>query len=116
MTIRFITPILYSSDIDRSVAYFTEKLGFTSLWGYEEPSTFSAVGRDGIEIFFSLNSQGAPGTWLMVWVKDVDAFHNDLQSAGAIIKMPPTDQPWNVREMQVECPDGHTLRFATETK
>lgn len=31
---------------------------------------------------------------------------------GLEITWPPTDMPWNVREMHVRHPDGHVLRIA----
>ena len=31
---------------------------------------------------------------------------------GLEITMPPTDEPWNVREMHVRHPDGHMFRLS----
>lgn len=54
--------------------------------------------------------QGAPGTWISIFVDDVDALHADYRRTGAIIRQPPTDYPWGLREMNVEDLDGHRLR------
>jgi uncharacterized glyoxalase superfamily protein PhnB len=35
-------------------------------------------------------------------------------NAGAIIRQPPTNFPWGVREMNVEDPDGHRLRIGSD--
>jgi uncharacterized glyoxalase superfamily protein PhnB len=32
---------------------------------------------------------------------------------GAIIKSPPGDKPWGMREMQVADPDGNVIRFGS---
>jgi catechol 2,3-dioxygenase-like lactoylglutathione lyase family enzyme len=54
-------PILRVSDMEASVRYYTEKLGFESAeWGNEH---FTCVSRDGAAIYLCQGSQGNPGTW-----------------------------------------------------
>jgi uncharacterized glyoxalase superfamily protein PhnB len=110
-----INPILAVHDVEVSIAYYMEKLGFTRCWGWEEPPTFGGVSRDSIEIFFCKDCQGTPGTWMSIWVDDVDALYEELKSRGADIRQPPTNFPWGVREMNVSDPDGHHLRFSMAT-
>jgi catechol 2,3-dioxygenase-like lactoylglutathione lyase family enzyme len=111
MTVNNLIPILYVSDFSRSVSYFTDKLGFKKLWDWGDPPGFGAVARDKIEIFLCLNGQGQPGTWMSIFVDNVDELHAELAAKGALIPMAPRDEPWGMREMHVECPDGHILRF-----
>lgn len=111
MSIQHITPILYVSDFGRGMSYFVEKLGFRKLWDWGDPPGFGAVGRDKVEIFLCLEGQGKPGTWMSVFVEDVDALYEEFTAKGAVIPVPPRDEPWGMREMHVECPDGHILRF-----
>jgi hypothetical protein len=111
MKIAGLTPILYASAFTPLMDYFVDKLGFRKLWDWGAPPTFGAVGRDQIEIFLCQGSQGQPGTWMSIFVDDVDELYDELRQRGATIKMPPTDEPWGMREMHVECPDGHILRL-----
>jgi catechol 2,3-dioxygenase-like lactoylglutathione lyase family enzyme len=111
MTVHNLVPILYVSDFARSMSYFTDKLGFKKLWDWGTPPGFGAVARDKIEIFLCLNGQGQPGTWMSIFVDDVDDLHAELAAKGAVIPVAPRNEPWGMREMHVECPDGHTLRF-----
>jgi hypothetical protein len=111
MMLTGLTPILYVSDFARSMSYFVDKLGFQKLWDWGTPPTFGAVGRDHIELFLSAGGQGQPGTWMSIFLDDVDNLHEELVRRGATILRPPTDEPWGMREMKVECPDGHILRF-----
>lgn len=111
MKVTGLAPILYASDFARSMTYFMDTLGFRKLWDWGTPPTFGAVARDQVELFLCLQSQGQPGTWLSVFVDDVDELHDEIAARGAVIKRPPTDESWGMREMQVECPDGHVLRF-----
>jgi uncharacterized glyoxalase superfamily protein PhnB len=47
---------------------------------------------------------------MSIFVQDIDALYEDYKRSGAIIREPPTDYPWGVREMNVEDLDGHRLR------
>lgn len=109
--INSLTPILYVADFSASVAYFTDKLGFTKAWDWGDPPAFGCVVRDGIELFLCLNGQGQPGTWLSIFVSGVDALHDELRARGAKIVKPPSDEPWGMREFHVEDLNGHTFRF-----
>ena len=104
-----LTPILSVSDIRASFAWF-EKFGWRKLWDWGEPPTFGAVGSGKYEIFLCQNCQGNPGTWMSLWVDDVDAVYAECLAQGIEVTMPPTDKPWNVREMNVRHPDGHIFR------
>jgi predicted enzyme related to lactoylglutathione lyase len=110
MRARGITPILNVSDMDASFAWF-EKLGWRRLWDYDDPPTFGAVGNGDCEMFLCLNGQGQQ-VWISIWVDDVDEVHRACQSHGFDVPMPPTDEPWNVREMHVRHPDGHVFRIS----
>jgi len=48
------TPILYSTDVSKSIAYFTEQLKFENKWEWDTPPTFGGVYRDEVEIFFCI--------------------------------------------------------------
>jgi hypothetical protein len=42
----------------------------------------------------------------------VDALHAEFLQRGAIIRQPPTDRPWGMREMAIATPDRHRLMIA----
>src|SRR5262245_14479446 len=106
MKVSGLTPILYASDFQRTMDYFVDKLGFRKLWDWGSPPTFGAVARDQSEIFLCQGGQGQPGTWLSIFVDDVDELHDELVKRGATITSPPRNESWGMREMKVECPDG----------
>lgn len=111
--ISHLTPILRVSDFSASMAYYTQCLGFTKAWEYGDPPDFGCVKRDSIELFLCLGGQGQPGTWISMFVLDVDALYEELSRRGAGVVRAPVDEPWGMREMLVEDPDGHTFRFGT---
>ena len=134
MEAKGITPILNVSSIEQSFAWF-EKLGWTKAWDWGTPPTFGAVCSGKCEIFLCQEGQGGrgksslsatagvdgaesadKGVWMSIWVDDVDAIHQQCLNAGIEVTYPPTDEPWNVREMHVRHPDGHVFRISHGTE
>ncbi len=124
-----VSPILNVSNIKDSFAWF-EKLGWLKSWDWGDPPTFGAVCSGGFEIYLCENGQGGrgkgpakstfgpdgdevgdKGAWMMIAVEDVEAVYQRSRAAGLEITWPPTDMPWNMREMHVRHPDGHVLRI-----
>jgi catechol 2,3-dioxygenase-like lactoylglutathione lyase family enzyme len=134
MIARGVTPILNVSDLQQSFAWF-EKLGWRKAWAWGDPPGFGAVCSGVCEIFLCMNGQGGrgrgaqaqtfgaagseeadKGVWMSLWVDDVDAVHRQCLEQGLEITWPPTDMPWNVREMHVRHPDGHVFRISRGTE
>ena|SRR5688572_8983236 len=104
-------PILRVADLQRSLRYYVDVLGFTNAeWGGDD---FTCVSRDGAEIYLSAGDQGQPGTWVWVGVSDTRALYEEYKSRGAMILHQPETFPW-AREMKVTDPDGHVLRFGSD--
>ena len=111
MNFQSIIPILYSSDVAQSIHYYTEILGFKNSWTWDDPPNFGGVDTGEVRIFFCKDGQGQRGTWLAINVDDVDAYHKTINAKGAKILNPPQSYEWGMREMLVEDPDGHRIRF-----
>jgi uncharacterized glyoxalase superfamily protein PhnB len=111
VTLGRCTPILRVADLDASVAYYTEVLGFRIDWG---DRNFLQVSRDDAVLMLSKGDQGHAGTWVWVGVSDADALHAEILARGAVVRHPPTNYPWGARELHVTDPDGHVLRFGSE--
>jgi Glyoxalase/Bleomycin resistance protein/Dioxygenase superfamily. len=114
MLAKHVTPILNVSNVTDSIKWF-EKFGWSKAWDYGEPPTFGAVCSGEVEIFLCEDDQGGRdehGTWMSIWVDNVDEIHKHCVDKGIIVSMPPVDEPWGVREMHVKHPDGHTFRIS----
>jgi catechol 2,3-dioxygenase-like lactoylglutathione lyase family enzyme len=133
MLAKRLTPILNVSDIQQSFTWF-EKLGWTKGWDWGAPPSFGGVCSGDCEIFLCENGQGGrgqggsrttfgpesdeaaeKGVWMSIWVDDVDAVHKRCVENGLEVTWPPTNMPWNVREMHVRHPDGHVFRVSQGT-
>lgn len=129
MDAKGLTPILNVSDMARSFAWF-QKLGWSKAWAWGDPPDFGSVCSGECAIFLCLDGQGGrgkgsnartfgpgesdaadKGSWISIWVEDVDAVHRHCVEQGLDVTWPPTDMPWNVREMHVRHPDGHVFRI-----
>jgi len=106
-----LTPILYVRDFAEAMNYYTQKLLFEKLWDWGDPPTFGAVRLGQVEIFFCLRDQGNAGTWLSIFVDDVDDYFERIKRLGADVIFGPTDEPWGVREIHVRDPNQHVIRF-----
>ena len=128
MIVRGLVPILNVSNIRESFAWF-EKFGWKKAWDWGTPPTFGSVTSGECQIFLCQGGQGGrgkgnnpstfgptgdqtadKGAWVSVWVDDVDAVHRHCLEQGIEVTFPPTNMPWNVREMHVRHPDGHVFR------
>ena len=104
-------PILYSRDVKQSLKFYTEVLGFDDSWEWGSPTDFGGVVKNDVEIFFCLNGQGHPGTWVAIILDNVDDYYNQIKDKDVKIVVKPVDREWNMREMLIEDPDGHIIRF-----
>jgi uncharacterized glyoxalase superfamily protein PhnB len=111
-----LIPILNVKNFAASMDYYVSKLGFSKKWDWGDPPSFGSVGRGKIEIFLSEGGQGQAGMWISIFVEDVDALHEEYKKSGAMIRQPPTNMPWGIREMNVQDPDGHRFRMGSHSE
>jgi predicted enzyme related to lactoylglutathione lyase len=107
-----VTPILRADDLAATKRYYLDVLGFAVNW--EVPYMLSVV-RDGHPLMICDGHQGQRGMWLWIGVEDVDALYAEFVAKGALIRDPPNSFEWGY-EFQVEDPNGHVLRFASEPR
>lgn len=106
-----VVPILVVSDMPASIDYYVNRLGFERKWEWGDPPDFACVARDQVELFLSQTVKSVPASWISIFVQDIDALYETYQRSGAIIREPPADYPWGLREMTVEDPDGNRMRM-----
>jgi uncharacterized glyoxalase superfamily protein PhnB len=120
-----LTPNLIVANVERSLAFYVDTLGFERGMTVPEqsPFVFASVTSGSIEIFlndvvtavkeypaFGGKPLGATGT-MFIEVDGVDAIHDRLQPKVKIV-MPIVTQWYGMREFAIEDPDGYVITFA----
>jgi catechol 2,3-dioxygenase-like lactoylglutathione lyase family enzyme len=119
-TLTGISPVLLVSDVERSVAYYRDKLGFRCDVFGDEPN-FATAERDGATILLALCGEPARivPNWQIVkniWnayirVDDVERIYSEVQERGAGIDYTIYNAPSGFREFGVQDPDGYDIAF-----
>ena len=120
-----LTPNLVVANVERSLAFYVDTLGFTRGLTVPDaaPFAFGSVTSGAVEIFFndaaaatkeypaSANRPiGATGT-MFIEMQGVDALHDRLKGSVKIV-MPLVTQFYGLREFAIEDPDGYIITFA----
>ncbi len=118
--IKLAIPVLHVNDAAHAEQFYCAGLGFEKRFSYRvDPAKvnpcYIGLSRDGVVLHVSsFSGDGVAGAVVNLLVDDVDALHEEFQSKGLHIAMPPTDQSWGNREMYVKDADANTLRFIRE--
>lgn len=124
-----LVPELRVSDIEKSLRFYTENLGFRIEYRREE-SGFAFISRDGAQLMLEENPDSEWGTGRLehpfgrganfqMIVKDLAPILERLKNNNYPIKMAPKESWYRredallgVREFLVQDPDGYLLRFS----
>ena len=113
-----IRPMLGTGDLRATMAFYTEKLGFspTATWGPDpaEPA-WCNLDRDGIGLMFTAFHTHEPMLSGSIYmdVEDVDQLAKELAGRGVTFVHGPETMPHGMRELALEDTNGYTLRFGT---
>jgi predicted enzyme related to lactoylglutathione lyase len=106
-------PVFRVTDVDASIAYYLNALGFKLQWRANQG--FACVARDKCSLFLTDDNQSQPRMWIWIGVEDVRALHGQYVASGAKIRNPPENFEWAL-EMQVEDLDGNVLRIGSDAE
>lgn len=104
-------PVLHVQDVKQTAAFYRDTLGFT--WDFADDG-YAVVWRDNAAIHFVRNDRNPAGVHLFQWVKDVDAYFEELVGRGAPIEAAPTNQPYGLREFSVNDVNGVRIVFGQD--
>jgi catechol 2,3-dioxygenase-like lactoylglutathione lyase family enzyme len=115
----FGRPVFHVKDVDASIRFYIDRLGFTSEWRYAEDGKGHVAQVEGLGctiiladtwpdkvgkgvMFISLNAENAEAQ-----VAGLDALRAELEAKGVAVK----DGSWGYRLLVVEDLDGNQLFF-----
>jgi catechol 2,3-dioxygenase-like lactoylglutathione lyase family enzyme len=121
MTDWFARPVLHVTDVDASLRFYVERLGFTIPWRYEEggKAHVAQVDRQGCALILADTWPEKIGKGLMfislivepptleVATAALDALRAELETRGATVK----EGSWGYRLLVIDDPDGNQLFF-----
>ncbi len=118
MTDWFARPVLHVKDVEASLLFYVNQLGFTSPWRYDEDGRahVAQVDRQGCALILADTWPEKLGKGLMfislnlepeMQVAALDALRAELEAKGVPVK----DGSWGYRLLVVDDPDGNQLFF-----
>lgn len=117
-----ISPSFIVSNVERTIAFYRDKLGFETRFQQPEKDPFFAIiGRDGAQIFIKAERDIAPvpnhtrhrhlRLDAFVSVPDPDALAAEFAEHGASFSEPLKDTSDGLRGFEIKDPDGYVLFF-----
>src|SRR5581483_462300 len=114
----FARPVLHVTDVETSLRFYVDQLGFTSPWRYDEAGRLrvAQVERQGCALILSDQWPQKVGKGLMfislnetrdAQIAAWDALRAELDAKGIPVK----EGSWGYRVLVVDDPDGNQLFF-----
>ncbi len=112
MTAWYSRPVFFVESVERAIAFYTEKLGFTEGSRYEENGKIlvGQVGREDCTLLLNCQQPGKTGRSRMFISLDLEPLQKlraEFEARGVPLK----DSWWGYDTMVVEDPDGNELFF-----
>jgi len=109
-------PQLPTGDIEKTASFFERILGF-AVWAKFPEQKHLIVGRGSAEIHFweteseQLARTLASNSSCYIRVKRIDSLFAELEQNKAPFRFKLTEQPWGMKEMQIDDPYGNAIKF-----
>jgi len=122
--VRQVWPLLTVQDVERSVEFYRNRLGFTVVGRAASGNKlfWCRVERGGASIMLqqSQDEDGAAagrgrGVSLYFLCDDADSLHAELSARGLQLKLPSL-APYGMRQLFVPEPDGYSICFESPTE
>ena len=116
MKLNALVPMMATENLDGTVAFYRDTLGFRSL---SQSPEWACVELDGVEIMFSLPNAHEPFTKPLFTgsfyfrVDNVDRFWAQLKDRATVV-YPIEDFPYGMREFAIRDNNGYILQFGSE--
>ena len=120
---RTLSASLSVNDLQKSLAWYHDVVGFTIDQKYEREGTLRAVSlRAGDVRILIGQDDGAKGldrvkgegfSLMITTDQNIDEMANRIKELGGILALDPTDTPWGARMFRLQDPDGFKLTISS---
>ena len=124
LRLRGISPSLTSTDLQRSIAFYRDVLGFMIGEEWREKGALMGVELHAGAVTFMLSQddfakgrdrqKGIGTRFYCVTAQDIDRFAAQIRERGGVLDQDPKDMPWGARVFMISDPDGFKLTFQQE--
>ena len=121
---RAINVSLTATDLQKSVAWYRDVVGFTVDQQYEREGRLRAVALKAGTIRILLNQDDGGRGWdrtkgegfsvMFTTAQSVDDVANRIKASGGTLASEPAGMPWGVRMFRLVDPDGYKLAISSE--
>ena len=123
MKVKSTAPHFFVSDINKSVRFYVDVLGFDEpkIWG--NPPCFAMPSHDGFIVILNqadpsyVSPNGSRNCWdAYFWCDSIMAFYESIKNRFDIVHGPEDRESYGLKEIGVRDPDGYMLVFAEDLK
>lgn len=124
LRLRSVEPTLTVSDLERSVRFYTDVVGFIVIEQISDGAVLQGVLLQAGVCRFGLSQDDwakgrdrKKGAGVRIWcntVQDIDAVARRIKAAGGTLAPDPTNQPWGARSVSIQDPDGFLVTIYSE--
>lgn len=123
LRLRSVAPFLTVNDIQASLAWYRDVLGFHVAEEYQQDGKLvGARLQAGSVQFFLVQDDFAKGrdrkkgvgfSLYCTTAQDIDELAAAITARGGVLSRPPQDEPWGVRDFAVTDPDGFQISISS---
>ncbi|MEP6990942.1 MAG: VOC family protein [bacterium] len=113
---RSLTASLSVNDLQASLAWYRDVLGFNVAQAHERNGTLMAVSLQAGSVHLLINqddgakgadrAKGAGFSMMLTTVQDIDEIAARVRASGGTLDSEPADMPWGVRAFRLSDPNG----------
>lgn len=120
-----LQPVIAIDNVDEAVRHYRDTLGFNVDFAHGTPMVYARVSREKVMLNFAASDEAHPQgsvKWYFIGLghvdgpADMDELYEEYCDKGVKITMPPTVQPYGLREFEIEAPAGVKIRFHVDAK
>ena len=110
-----VEPVLAVKDIEGTIAYWQDVLGFPTKWTWDEPPTFGAVSWQKVHVQFYKDealADASKGNSIWIRLQRIEELYKFHQEKNAEIVAPLEKKPWGMSQYTLREINGYFLHFA----